>query len=365
MISKPIVPPWNDSAKIIVRDQVTHSERYRYGVMTTRKARDPIGPNVDMEPIYGDGGKLAAGIRQNLVVMWRGLRPRGSSIYHFFFAPNTVTSAAGRLMRSIARVKTVHTVCSAPASFEGSRALLFADRVITLSRNTMDRFVEAGVDPDRLRYVPPGIEPLDRPDAEDRAARRRMFDLPDGPIVMFPGDYEFSGASRTVAAATPAILERHPDATVVFGCRLKTPRAEGIQDDIRARLAPFGRRVRYLNRVEDMPRLLGACDVVILPAETLYAKMDVPLVIIEAMAQEVPVIVGDRPPLAELTDAGGGIAIDPGSHERLAEEISDLLDDGDRRASLGTEGARIVREKFDAAKMARKVELVYDELIEE
>ena len=365
MVSKPIAPPWNDSAKIIVRDQVLRSKRYTYGVMTTRGTNDAISPNAVMEPIYADPGRLAAGIRQNLVVMLRGLRPRGASIYHYFFAPNPLTSRAGRVQRVIAGVKTVHTVCSAPASFANARSLLFADRVITLSRDTERRFIEAGIEPERLRYVPPGIEPLDGPDGPTRERIRSSFGLGNGPMVMFPGDYEFSSASATVAAATPTILKARPDATVIFGCRLKTPRAEAIQESIRAKLADHGDRVRYLNRVEDMPRLLGACDVVVLPAETLFAKMDVPLVLLEAMSQGVPVVIGNRPPLDELLETGGAIAIDPASGSQLAEETLRLLEDRTLREELGAAGAEAVRQKFEAGAMALAVEQIYDELLGE
>jgi glycosyltransferase involved in cell wall biosynthesis len=363
MISKPIAPPWNDSAKNIVRDQVRNGARYTYRIMTIPDA-EPIADAAIHEPVYRSRGELTAGIRQNARVMLRGLRRGDVSIYHYFFAPNGVTSAAGRVQAFVAGVRTVQTICSTPASFERAKRLLFTDRVVALSPDTAEKLERAGVDRARIRMVRPGIVPIPRAGAEERAAVRVKYGIPAaGPAIVFPGDYEFSTAADTVAAAAPALLGAFPSATLVFACRLKTGAAQKIQERIRIGLGALAERVVFVNVAPDMPHLVGAADVAVLPAESLYAKMDVPLVLLEAMSQRVPLVVADVPPLAELVGLGAAIGVPPGDAPALAAATKAMLNDVERASRLGEAGERAVNELFSSARMAREVEDIYDELL--
>jgi glycosyltransferase involved in cell wall biosynthesis len=298
--------------------------------------------------------------------MAHGLRRRGASIYHYFFAPNPMSSLAGRLQRSLARVKTVQTVCSAPASFEGIDRHLFSDAVIVLSEDTRRRMIDAGVDERKVRLVRPCIEPVARPDADERRAIRAAHDLPaEGPLVVYPGDYEFSDAARTVAAAVPALAARFEDLTIVFACRIKRHPSVAIRDEIRAALEAggLGGRVRFVDHVADMPRFVGAADVVAMPADSLYAKMDAPLVLLEAMAQGVPLVLADAPPLDELIATGAALPVTAGDAAGLAEQVGRLIEDPALGDEIGAAGARAVEEQFSPEKMASEVEKLYDEIL--
>ncbi len=367
MISKPVVPPWDDSGKNIVRDQVSFGERFAYRVLATPGAPPPA-PDVVVEPTYRDAGRYAAGIRQNLRVMLRGLRRGGASLFHYFFAPNPMSSTAGRVQRLVTRVPTVQTCCSAPASFDRAGRLLFADRVVVLSEDTRRRFEAAGIEPGRLRLVRPGIRPIPRPDEGARLAVRRALGLPDrGPLVVFPGDYEFSSAAATLARAAPALLQGRPDATLVFACRIKRDASRAIRDRLRDDLGHVGLldRVSFVERVDDMPAFVGAADVAILPAESLHAKMDAPLVLLEAMSQGVPLVLADAPPLDELLATGAGLPVPPGDPAALAAAVARILDSPETARSLGESGRRAIDETYNARTMARAVEEIYDELLAE
>jgi len=365
LVSKPVVPPWDDSGKNIVRAQALRGDRYTYRVMTVPGAEPPASGAV-CEPIYRGAGGYSPGVSQNLRVLLRGLRPRGVAIYHYYFAPNPTSSLAGRVQRLAARVKTVQTVSSTPLSYDHVSRLLFTDRVVVLSRDTERQMIEAGVDPDRLRMIRPGIEPIPRPGDEERAATRRALGIAPGPLVLFPGDYEVSSAARTVARCVPRLASMNGDVTVAFACRTKREVSRAIRDRLRREVhaAGAGDRAQFLGAIDDMPALAGAADAVVLPAESLYAKMDAPLVLLEAMSQGVPLVLADSPPLDEIVAMGCALGVSPGDADGLAAAIARILDDGELAGRLGAAGARAVAERFSAESMARKVETVYDELLE-
>jgi glycosyltransferase involved in cell wall biosynthesis len=85
--------------------------------------------------------------------------------------------------------------------------------------------------------------------------------------------------------------------------------------------------------------------------------------LLEAMANEVPVVQprhGAFPEIIEKT--GGGILVEPNSVDSLAEGIYSLWRDQARADELGRRGAAGVREYYSAARMARRAVEVYGEM---
>ena len=363
IISKPIVPPWNDSGKNIAKELVTQGERYTYRILTTQNfsfadERRPIR----YERIYPSSGSYQAGIRQNLKVMFCGLRKKDARIYHYFFAPNPTSATAGRLQRALTRVKTVQTFCSRPADYSIIERLIFTDKVIVLSAHTHRQLLDAGVDPKRVVHIPPGIVPPPPLSDSERRQLKQKYALSQKRVVLFPGDFEFSTAASQVAAATASILSVHPDVVVVFACRAKTGRSREQQQRIKMQLAQFGERVRFPGEIDDMPRLVGCAEVIVLPQDDLYAKMDIPLVLLEGMGHAVPLIVADAGPLRELI--AGECAIGSKNAASLTDAVTHLLTHPNDAERLGQQGKTLVHTTYNATQMAKAVENLYDELLD-
>jgi glycosyltransferase involved in cell wall biosynthesis len=226
--------------------------------------------------------------------------------------------------------------------------------------------IGAGVPESKVRLVRPCIEPLEQPDKERKRTIRRENGLPvSGPLVIFPGDYRFSKAAQTVAEAVPLLTREHPELTVVFACRIKGPGCLEERERIRGEIERAGLidRVRFLETPTNMPQVIGTADAVLMPAESLYAKMDAPLVLLEAMAQAVPLILADVAPLNELLAFGAGIGIPPADPEALAEATGRLLENRSMREKVGQAGSRAIKEVFSAKTMTESVEAIYDEVL--
>ncbi|MCB9556179.1 MAG: glycosyltransferase family 4 protein [Deltaproteobacteria bacterium] len=362
-VSKPVAPPWNDSSKNLVRDLAMHGDRFSYRVLTTADYQ-LVGRQVSCEQIYQQRGSHTPTLRQNLKVLARLLRGDDTSITHFFFAPNPKSSWAGALASKLRARRTVQTVCSIPASFASTRRLLFADRVIVLSEHTARCFADAGFPAERLHVIPPGIALPARPDAETRAATRRRHNVAlDADLVVFPGDYQFSRAAQTVAEA--AIKLRRPKTVFVFACRVKQQASRLEEDRIRRMLSQAGimGSVRLYNQLDDILDVLGAADACILPAESLFAKMDLPMVLIEALAMGVPIIVGDQPPLVEIMRGEIGMAIPAVDPTALADALSKLLNNKSLHGQLSDNARRVARDHFDVRNMVRRYEDLYAEML--
>lgn len=362
-VSKPVAPPWNDSSKNLVRDLALGLTRYSPAVMTRRGEDHSLGSTVEADPIYpASAGGFAPGMKDNARVMGRLLIGRAPDLVHFFFAPNPKSSAAGRLATTLRRMPSVHTICSAPREEQAAARVLFADKNVVLSAHTEARMLAAGVPRERLVRIPPAIAPLTPPSAAAVASGRALFDLPaTAPLLCYPGDLEFGRGALTVLEAFAAMPQR--DALLVMACRAKTAGAREAEQQLRAQAEQLGvaPRVVWIGETNAIHTLLAAVDVVLLPTDTLYAKMDYPLVILEAMSLGKPVVVGLGTPAEELCTGGAALATEV-SRDAVLDVMTRLTDSAALRADHGERGRQRVLSAYTRAPMAAAYEAVYDEL---
>jgi len=87
--------------------------------------------------------------------------------------------------------------------------------------------------------------------------------------------------------------------------------------------------------------------------------MDIPLVLLQAMALQCPIIVSNLPSLLELLERPVGVSVPPDDPSALAEAIVSLLKDPSRREAMGIEGRSFVEQRFLATQMAAAYERLY------
>lgn len=367
-VSKPVAPPWNDGSKNLVRDVAAHLERARPTVLSTPGVSG-LGGGVRVECIYKESGRFAPGLAANARVAARLLTGDPLDVWHFVFAPNPRSSSVAKVARRARRLagwkgRVVQTVASAPKSFAEAPKWLFGDVVVALSEHTAGRLREAGASASRLRVIPPCARaPRVRTD-EEKAEIRTRLGLGAGPVVLYPGDYEVSRGAVTVADAAPHVLHAVEDATIVYACRKKTPRADEAQRAVERVVAAAGEavasRVRHFGEVRDMSELLAVASVVVFPVDDLYGKVDLPLVLLEAMALGVPVVVAEGGPLEELAFAP---RVRAGEGRPLADAVLPLLWDPDAARALGEAGRAAYHARYTPTAVARAYDALYAEIL--
>jgi glycosyltransferase involved in cell wall biosynthesis len=367
-VSKPVAPPWNDSGKNLVRDLAAHLARWR-GITLARPGDPPVAPAVRVEHVYGPAaGRYSPALRDNARVAARLLLGRRVDLWHFFFAPNARSSSVGRLACAARRMPSVQTVASAPRQGAPLRRWLFADVSVVLSRHTEKRFLAEGVAPARLRRIAPCAPALAPPGDDTRRASRRALGWPeDVPVLLYAGDLEVGGGAERSIDALAALSGGPPgpgrETILALACRAKTPAAASVEAALRRRVAALGLapRVRWLGETPHILGALGAADVVLLPSTDLYAKMDLPLVLLEAMALGRPVLVAEGTPAAELADGDAALAT-PAHPEAIAAALRPLLDDARGRAALGDRARAAALGRYAPGPMAAAYEALYDDV---
>jgi phosphatidylinositol alpha-1,6-mannosyltransferase len=358
-VSKPVAPPWNDSSKNLVRDLADSLERYRPVVMGTGAAAYcPARGRV--EPTYShERAAFSPSLANNARVLRRlTLGPR-VDLWHFFFAPNRRSSQAAWAASRLRRVPTVQTVTSAPKADADPRQVLFGHRVVVLSRGTLDDVVARGAEPARLVRIPPSVRV---PHVCGRAEGRRAFGLPaSAAVVTYAGDLEVGGGAELSLEAFRRLSRR--DTWLVMACRAKTDAASAVERRLRSATDRLSRtRTVWVGETGRIHDLLAASDLVILPARSLYAKMDYPLVLLEAMSLGVPVLVARGTPAEELGDNGAAWVVEPDA-EAIAACVRRALDDTTERMRVGEAGRARVAHDHTPQAMANAYERLYDSLL--
>ncbi len=364
-VSKPIAPPWNDGSKNLVRDVARTLSRARATVLTTVGAPS-LGEHVAMEPIYATSGRFAPGLAQNARVVRRLLLGDPLDVWHFVFAPNPASSTVARFTSRARRTlgwkgRVVQTIASAPRSFDGVAQWIFGDVVVVVSEWMRGRLLGAGVKAD-VRVVPPCAQAPRVPTEAAKRATREKLGVGDAPIVLYPGDYEVSHGAATVARAVAAIVESAPDVRVVFACRAKTAKSgearAAIERDLRA--AGLLDRTRHAGDEDDMPALLAASRVVAFPVDDLYAKVDIPLVLLEALALGIPVVAARGGPREALTSAA---CVEPEDDAALATEVVRFLREPRAAQDAAARGSSLFRAKFTPEVVAAAYDDLYAEAL--
>lgn len=118
--------------------------------------------------------------------------------------------------------------------------------------------------------------------------------------------------------------------------------------------------VRFLGFRNDIPDLLAASDVFTLPSLT----EGLPLSVLEAMAQRLPVVatcVGGIPEL--VTHNESGLLVPVNDAEALAEAIGSIASSPALRRQMGEKGYERVERDFAFTQMTRQYEALYERLL--
>ncbi len=314
-------------------------------------------------PVYASPGKFQPGLGQNLRAVWSLLSGADADLWHFVFAPNPKSSMMGAWLKRARGVPALQTIASPPRNFDNPEKLIFGDIVVAQSSWTRDRlesaFRSSPTKAPRIEVIPPPVAALmPRNDAERAAALHQLNIEPEAPVFIYPGDLETSGGVGAVEALVRPLRERIPNAVVVFAYRPKTEQAPVIAARLRQVLEPSS--VRIASDVSDILALMAAATAILFPVDDLWGKVDLPIVLLEAMELGVPVIALDAGPLRDLE---GVVKIPDADTGTLLEAALAMAHDSSRRAEVIAEQQAYVATRHRAQVVSRAYENLYAELL--
>jgi len=240
----------------------------------------------------------------------------------------------------------------------GSR-ILYAqpiDAIAAISSGVRDALIRSGVDPARIRVIPSGIDlaPFDEP--FDRAALRAKLGIAETDVLALQvAALAPHKSQKTLLRAMAVMHPRHPNLRVWIA-------GEGPLRDALLRehaTLGLGESVRFLGFREDVTDLLRAADLFVISSHLEGLGTS----ILDAMAAGLPVVatrVGGIP--EAVKDGETGILVPPFLPPALAQALSDLAGDPERRARLGEAGRQRAR-LFSADRTEAATRQLYEEVL--
>jgi glycosyltransferase involved in cell wall biosynthesis len=294
-----------------------------------------------------------------LVAVLRRHRP---AVFHANLnSPDSCRHAllAAALARVPVIVATQHFGCvpTERRAFRHRIALAGVDRFIAVSHDSAARIRQAlGGRASRVVVIHNGIS-VDRFEADARAATAR------------PERGSATGTSSPVALTVGRLVEgkghrfllqaavRIPELRLVIA-------GEGPERhtlETQAHALGIADRTQFAGWRDDIPTLLSACDVFVLPS--LFEGH--PLSALEAMAAGRPVVASDAGGTREAVSHGEtGFLVPAADPVALADAIAAVVRHRPLAVRMGAAGRERVHHEFTAEMMVRRVTGLYDELLE-
>lgn len=244
------------------------------------------------------------------------------------------------------------------------------DSIIAMSQNISDSLVAAGVDKNKIRIIPNGIDTERyKPDNNVQIRIRDLLGIEkDTKIILFVGNLSESKGLDVLFEAMPYIVARDKKSRLVVTLELEH---EGFKERwqkliARARTLGFERYIVRLGIIDFMLQLMAASDLVVAPYRNTIGPSDYPLAIMEAMSVGTCVVgteVGGIPELIE--DGVTGRLVKSEDVHGLAEVLSELLKTPEICKQMGKKARRRVKDLYSIDKVAERHLNFYKQIIKD
>jgi len=296
-------------------------------------------------PIAGKGNLLSP-----FLIAWLAERISADLIHTHLSTAALWGTVAGKLAR-IPTVAAVHAL-------NAKTCFLLADLITTCSEGVREHLLAQGVAPEKVRVLYNGVYPedFDNPPPAEQARKQLGLAL-DAPVIGEVAHLSHKKGQQHLIRATALLRERWPDLV----CLLVGEGAQHQELTEEVERLGLGEAVHFLGYRQDVPRVMQAMDVVVLPS---VAKEGLGVCLIEAAFLGKPVVGSDAPGIREvLVDGETGLLAPVADAEGLAAKIAHLLQDRKRALQMGARGKQRAQRLFTVEAMACRAEELYRELL--
>ncbi|MHB1357637.1 MAG: glycosyltransferase [Anaerolineae bacterium] len=245
-------------------------------------------------------------------------------------------------------------------SLAARNAFTRACYVTAPSQHLLQRSRGAGLDLEKTRVVPYGVDTARYAAGDGQALRLRLGFPSDIPLIGAMGRLVYKKGFTYLIAALPAIRQRIANAQCIIA-------GEG---DLKAELTTQAQALGVSDIVhltshlawQETADFYAMCDVVALPSVVdVGGNVDgLPNVLLEAMASGRAVVASSIAGMDELiVDGENGLLVPSGDAVALANAVSSLLNDRERRRMLGQSARYLMVENYDWRAIAERFVSLY------
>jgi len=232
------------------------------------------------------------------------------------------------------------------------------DRVVTYNEMVKGYVVRTyGVELDRVRVIPPGIElpPPLRPERRAELLSELRLDA-EAPVIGCIARLVKRKGHIYLLNAMPDVVRAHPSVQLVLvGDGIERPALEEV-----ARELGITQNVRFAGSRDDVTDLIGLFDFTVLPS----LQEEFGIVLIESLAQRKPVVATGVGAIRDLIrDNQTGVVVPSQDSDALSTGVRRLLDDPAAARRLGEAGYGMVEQRYSEEAFIENTERLYESLL--
>ena len=326
---------WND-----VRERIDNWEYDRYFYHKACQIIEDEQPDVLYQrDLHYAGVDLSRRFRLPII-----LEMNGSSSF----------SAEWRRRYSPIHIKMVH--------YKERKICMQAGSVVVVTPPLKDYLAGLGISERKVFILPNGVD-ISRffPDEDSGGKIRKRYGLEDKLVIGFVGGFRPYHGVHVLIDSARLILDSCPQAHILIvgdGPQRKELDLKVLEQNLENEVSLIG-SVPF----EEVPAYINAMDITVAPYAKLPQLYGSPIKLFEYMAVGKPIVTTQRPLVAAVIEhLKNGIIVKPGDPQQLATAIVQLINDKDLRERLGSEGRRMVEEKYTWEGNAQKIIEIYKNL---
>jgi len=233
-----------------------------------------------------------------------------------------------------------------------------SDRIIAVSKSVKNDLIHFdGLPPDKIQVLYNTIDFKAFQEPHDRQAVRGAYGIHDSDIVIgWVARLAKQKGHEFLLEAAHSMSETYPNLRLLLVG--DGPLKQRLME--KARDLGIEQRVVFTGTSDQVPELLSAMDVFVLPS--LWEGL--PLVIGEAMAAGVPVVGTDVGGVSELIiDGKTGVLIPAGQPQAIREAVESILEQPDRTRAMVDHAGKHIEKLFSTSDHTNRLQDLYVEVL--
>lgn len=273
----------------------------------------------------------------------------------------------GRRSRHARPTPVLQTLTCATGLETCAELLESLDGVVALSDHTRDLLLGAGLPRARVHRIHPGVDSRNAQSIDNPGELERRH------AILYAGELDVGAADRLIELARTLSEPNLRGWKLIVACRpdqiIDAPERARLRQELAGAIGSG--RVELHGEVDDMGALQRSCALQLFVADKVHRRLDIPLVLLEGLANGLPLVALDRAPVRELFTVAEqrgrelGVRVDPTlGPPGLVAAIHDLVARPDQLLKMSADAVGVVRDAFSAARMGADYAALHREMLD-